>query len=93
MRNIKQLLELLLKNLKKGKFENGLCLSVSILNDHLTKEEYILLLDYIHENKPKSRFSIGIYNFLYYTDDNYYWKINKVKPRIEWLKYHIKKNS
>lgn len=93
MKSIKELLEMLLKNINSGKFRTCLCMSVFLLNNDVTKEELALLFDYINQNKPKSRFSIGIYNFLYYKDDSFYWKIGKVKPRIEWLKYHIKKNS
>lgn len=40
MRNIKQLLELLLENINNGKFKTGLCFSVFLLNNEITKEEY-----------------------------------------------------
>ena len=95
MRSIKELLELMLKH--QDIFETGLCIWLiemcypSLPNRKLiTNEEYVLLLTYINKNRPSKWSSIDAFA---HKDSNYYWSKGSIKPRIKWIKYHIKKNS
>lgn len=85
MRNINELLQLTLKKAYNISF-GGLCiLIIQILQDkEITIEEYVLLENYIKIHKP--------FGILFRTDA-YYWSMNKRKPRIRYLKKHIKRTS
>ena len=86
-RSIKELLQVMLDNIEN--LSGGLC----SLGFHMmayktiTSDELQLLLEYIIKNRPYNLYRIfGIYK-------SYYWKPGKIKPRLRWLKRHIKKNS
>lgn len=88
MRNINELLKLMLKN--KQLFNAGLCCWVVEMyrNKIITRDERILLLIYINNNKPKLKW----YNPHRLFNNNYpayYWILGCIKPRIKWLKKHI----
>jgi hypothetical protein len=90
-RPIKELLQVMLDN--QHLFGEGLCRWKDRLyywNDLITKKEHDKLGVYIHENRP-SKFS-SIDAFLS-RDSAYYWKCDDIKPRIKWLKKHLKKNK
>lgn len=90
MRSIKELLELMLKN--EQAYFYGLCHWVN--NLYICKiinlEEKRKLITYINNNRPSkwSSFSAFISR-----DSNFYWESKKIKPRIKWIKKHIKLNS
>ena len=88
MRTIKELLELMLEN--QQCFERGLCYWVSeMYSKSIIKPfEYIRLMDYICSNKPTF-----FENPRYYFSMSYYWKKGNIKPRLKWIKKHIKINS
>ena len=78
-RNMKQLLELLLE--RQELFHDGLCSWALDLHERylITEVEYVLLNQYIKENKPEN------------AGRPYYWKEGKIAPRIEWINQQIKK--
>jgi hypothetical protein len=86
-RSIKELLEFMLKNQRL--FSRGLCYWCNQMYDYglLKTQEYLKLRMYIDENRP-SPFSS--FNALIYFNNNYYWRSGKIKPRIKWIKKHIK---
>ena len=79
MRTTKELLELMLKH--QELFKVGLCyLAFDLYDDDLiTRAEYLLLRQYIKENKPEN------------ADDTFYWEKGKIAPRIEWINQQIEK--
>ncbi len=85
-RTIKELLTVMLEN--QQLFRVGLCFWVDYLFriDIITDDECNNLHNYIGSNKPITLFRI-------FTSTNYYWKLYDIKPRIKWIKRHIKKNS
>lgn len=85
MRNINKLLQLTLKKAYNISFD-GLCILIiqMIKDKEITVEEYVLLEDYIKIHKP-----FGVL----FREDAYYWPMNKRKPRIRYLKRHIKRTS
>lgn len=91
MRNIKELLQLMLDN--KALFERGLCFwTLNLYSKYIiTEEEMGLLINYIHNNKPKFKW----YNLymLFTIRKGYYWTYDCIIPRIDWLKKHIKLNN
>jgi hypothetical protein len=85
MRTTKELLEIMLKN--EGYFNCGLCDWVSrlFINNIISLDEKYKLKTYIRENKP--------FNWRTFLKSAYYWKPGNIKPRIKWIKKHIKKQS
>jgi hypothetical protein len=92
MRSIKELLELMLKH--KDLFKTGLCFWALRLcaQDIISENEYKSLDEYIKNNRP-DYFSWT--NFVESYDDRggYYFPSRVIKPRIYWIKTHIKKLS
>jgi hypothetical protein len=70
----------------------GLCSIVHHMRDsaHISFDEWELLMDYIHDNRPNRFSSIGA--FLASTS-LYYWPRGWKYPRRRWLNKHIKLNS
>jgi hypothetical protein len=87
MRDIKQLLQIMLDN--KHLFESGLCDWTTCLwgNKLITDDESDLLYKLIKENKPKFELSISS---LFLTKGGYYWRKGCIYPRIVWIKKHLK---
>ena len=79
-RNVKQLLELMLEH--QELFHAGLCRWALYLHRNylITEVEYLLLNQYIKENKPEEIF-----------DSIYYFEPCKIAPRIEWIEKQIDK--
>ena len=93
MRTIKELLQVMLKH--KDLFETGLCHWVGRLRrrEIISNQEYEALDDYIMRNRP-DYFSWT--NFLNKHDSTYrlyFFPLGKIKPRIYWIKKHIKRLS
>lgn len=91
MRTIKELLQVMLKH--KDLFDSGLCAWAASLYGKgiITKWEAEALFEYIRGNRP-DYFSWT--NFIKgYTPEGYFFPCGKIKPRIYWIKRHIKKNS
>jgi hypothetical protein len=89
-RNIKKLLELMLRN--QNCFSGGLCRWTTIMWKYkiISDLELNTLRLYIQENRPSKFSSIDAWN---YRNHEYYWKSYNIKPRIKWIKRHIKKLS
>lgn len=77
MRTEKELFELMLT--RQGLFKTGICSwSFSLYIETLiTLNEYDLLRNYLELNSLK--------------DGGYWWGIEKIEPRIEWIKQQIEK--
>ncbi|HSE99743.1 MAG TPA: hypothetical protein VLA48_02515 [Nitrososphaeraceae archaeon] len=94
MRNIKELLQLMLDN--QYLFDNGLCrwrfnLRWSDFNNPIiNQKESDLLETYIEKNRPHPLSSL---NALLNFTNTYYWKKSDIKPRIKWIEKHIRLNS
>ena len=88
MRTIKELLQVMLDN--KGEFECGLCNWVTKIfhKGKIDIDEYDLLTCYIEENRPSKWSSLSAYLS---RNSCYYWKKGDIKPRLKWIKKHIKK--
>jgi len=85
MRNIKELLQVMLSNINKiNSWNDGMCiLAVKLLGEQIiTNDEYNCLLKHIKSNPPKNRY-----------DNSYFFEPGQIQPRIEWLEKHIKLNS
>lgn len=82
----------------KDLFKSGLCQwTINLyLFDIITCDERIVLKNYIVSNRPPfySNFTM-FYHTIRRSDPayHYYWKEGDIKPRIEWIKKHITKNS
>jgi hypothetical protein len=90
MRNVKELLKVMLEN--QNLFKHGLCLwSKSICWEGLISiNERNLLLDYIKKNKP-SMFS-SIDSFVQrITLEPYYWTVKDINQRVKWINEQIEK--
>lgn len=92
MRTTKELLEIMLKH--KDLFKTGLCfLALTLFSrDIITYQEYITLSSYIRHNRP-DYFSWTNYVKGYDKRRGYYFPSGKIKPRIYWIKTHIKRLS
>jgi hypothetical protein len=92
MRTIKQLLEVMLEH--QELFRSGLCHWNSLLynNDIITFSEKQNLSEYIRGNKASKYSSWSAFREQS-KDFGFYWEIGYIKPRIKWIKKHIKKNS
>lgn len=90
MRSIKELLELMLKN-EQGYFR-GLCNWVHnlYLSKIINLEEKFLLIRYIGNNRPSKWSSFSAFKS---RNTHFYWEYKNIKPRIKWIKKHIKLNS
>ena len=91
MRSTKELLETMLQH--KDQFNSGLCYWASRLRIQgiISDQEYQTLDDYITNNRP-DYFSWT--NFINKHDAKYrlyFFPCGKIKPRIHWIKRHIKK--
>lgn len=86
MRSIKELLQLMLDN--QESFDKGLChwVKYMYIDGLISNKEFMLLSSYIDINPP------FIYK-IYRRHRGYYWKPGNIKPRIDWIKKHIKKNK
>jgi len=84
IRTIKELLELILNYPQH--FIGGLCIWISNLYiiNIINLDERNLLLKYVENNKPSV-----LHKFIY-AEGNFWWKYNKIEPRIKWIKKHIK---
>ena len=96
MRNIKELLEVLLSFYSKEEITWGLCKATSDIwsKKIISLYEYKLLEEYIDKH-PTFLYRVGD-NFKYlsnFTPFPYYWETGEEEPRIKWLKKHIKRNS
>ena len=82
-RTLDQLLELMLEN--QILFRSGLChWAMRLYEEHIISENELWWLeDYIEDNKPSF-----IFRWCY---GGFYWKPGRIRPRIEWIKKHIKK--
>jgi len=89
-RSIKELLELTLEN--EQYFVGGLCgWFENLYRSHLIVfEEWNKLQNYADNNKPSIYSSVD--RFIH-RNTTYWWKRGDIKPRIKWIKKHIKKNS
>ena len=88
MRNIKELLTVMLEN--ERLFNHGLCTWVSNLQiyGYITSGEYGVLHKYVKNNVPfLVKLKLG------YHMSGFWWKSDNIKPRIKWIKKHIKKNN
>jgi hypothetical protein len=85
-RNIKELLEVMLNN--QHLFSSGLCQWVVSchLYDQISEGEWRTLDTYIQKNKPRG----AINKFLISFRGGFYWKKGNIKPRIKWIKKHLK---
>ena len=88
MRNIKELLQVMLDN--QNLFKEGLCCwnTELYLSCLITMEERDTLRDYILNNRPSMFSSIEAFVS---RNSCYYWKCGDVKPRIKWLNRQINK--
>ena len=89
MRDIKQLLQIMLDN--KHLFDTGLCPWVKALyfEDLISFDEKVLLQNYINDNRPTKDWSLSR---LFLTPNSYYfWKPGCIYPRIVWIKKHLNK--
>jgi hypothetical protein len=82
MRRIETLLEIMLEN--TDKLKSGLCGLVWQLDDDkiINLEEHYKLLNYIESHRP--------FNIRTIIRSTFYWKQGRIKPRVKWLKKHIK---
>lgn len=93
-RPISELLQILLDNFDSI-FSEGLCYTIHLayVRSFITFEEKCELEHYIHYNRPKYNFFSAVFNDVLPPERTYYWKKNEKKPRIKWLKEHIKKTK
>jgi hypothetical protein len=77
MRTEKELFELMLT--RQDLFRTGICRwSIDLYEERLiTINEYVLLDNYLKSNSLK--------------DDGYWWRVEEIEPRIEWIKQQIEK--
>lgn len=91
MRSVKELLQLMLQH--KDLFETGLCYWAFELHSYgiITVKEFRSLDGYI-KNNPPNYFSWT--NFVSdHKSGRYFFRSGKIKPRIYWIKTHIKRLS
>ena len=92
MRTTKELLEVMLEH--QDKFRLGLCIWTQELRLYriISFSECVHLKDYIKNNRP-STFSSWDYFKYSFSGSRFYWEASEIKPRIKWIKKHIKKLS
>jgi hypothetical protein len=90
MRSIKELLQVMLDN--QDLFTSGLCNWAIRLyyKDIISYEESKLLDSYIENNRPSKYSSLKAYKA---RKTWWYWPHGEIKPRLKWIKKHIKLNS
>jgi hypothetical protein len=88
MRTEKELLKLMLWN--QENFVKGICGWIFSLNCHgiITKDECILIMDYIAHNRPSKFSSLSAFKN---RRGAYYWNKGDITPRIKWIKKQIEK--
>lgn len=97
MRSIKELLQLMLQH--KDLFDSGLCGWAFELHSYgiITVWEFRSLDGYIKGNRPDyfswTNFIENYSGVSYGAPSAYFFPYGKIKPRIYWIKRHIKKNS
>jgi hypothetical protein len=93
MRTTKELLELMLEH--QDKFYLGLCIWVNNLKlfDTISFDEWHELENYIRNNKPSRFSSWYCFKESFSSSLVFYWEPSNIKPRIKWIKQHIKKLS
>lgn len=84
MRTNKELLQVFLDN--QHAFSTGLCNWTDKLSGILSWEERLKIENLIEKHKPILA-KLGISKDSKW---NYYWKKGEIKPRIKWLKKHLK---
>ncbi len=89
MKPIKELLQVMLDN--QNLFHRGLCDWTMRLYhfDKITADEHLFLHRYIKSNKPSIFSSIDCF-LEKMRGSLFYWKPGDIKPRIKWIKKHIK---
>lgn len=93
MRTIKEVLQVMLDN--KHLFVSGLCNWATLLKikDVITIEEYQLLKNYIENNRPDYFSWTNFVSDYKQEGRGFFFPVGKIKPRIYWIKRHIKKLS
>jgi hypothetical protein len=88
MRNIVELLELMLEN--EHRFYLGLCTWAQTLLVYktITFEEHQLLSKFILDNPP-SKWSFDRIWYWPGDSDGFYWEYGEIAPRRRWIKRHI----
>jgi len=88
--DIKAVFEELLEN--KGCFENGLCYWIhtvkyrnSVCKDY---NKYYVAENFVLQNRPKS--FLRTLKRRFFGGSSYFWTKDKIKPRIKFIKKHIK---
>lgn len=97
MRTIKELLQVMLK--RKDLFESGLCYWAAKLRRQgiISIQEEEALASYIGSNRPDyfswTNFIENYSGVSYGRPSLYFFPYGKIKPRIYWIKKHIKRLS
>lgn len=97
MRTIKEVLQVMLQH--KDKFSTGMCLWAFDLYSYgiITVWEFRSLDRYIKGNRPDyfswTNFIENYSDISYGASSAYFFPLGKIKPRIYWIKRHIKKLS
>jgi hypothetical protein len=90
MKNTKELLQLVLKELEEGElFTSGLCMLVVNMKgaNVFTFKEEMQMYHYIHKYGAPKRFTKRASD---QRGSAYYWPMGQKAPRIAWLKRRIK---
>jgi hypothetical protein len=89
-RSIKELLQVMLDN--QDCFLFGLCTWATKLyvKGFINVEEASKLHKYIQSNRPSKWSSISAYKC---RNTPYFWRCGNIKPRVKWIKKHIKTNK
>ena len=85
MKSNKEILELMLEN--QHLFRRGLCAwsSEMYYKDIIDNDERYSVRRYIKDNPPR--------NLYHMINGAFYWRPDRISPRIKWIKKHIKKLS
>lgn len=93
MRTIKELLIILRDHIiAENPYEEGICFYIADLmyNDLITFKEFIILRNFMHENRPL--YGDKFYRHRHRADVSiYYWKYGDFKIRVQWLNHKINK--
>lgn len=95
MRSINELLKVMLSrpdlfvSKTNGRGAHGLCNWVTELlyDGIITVDESWVLREYIRNNRPSKYSSLAAF---VYSGNDFYWPSGVLKPRVKWLKKHIK---
>lgn len=92
-RKLSELLQIMLDN--PLDLDYGLCLNISNLyqKNLITCLEFKKLRKYIDNNRPSVFSSFDAFYCKVIIASNWYWTKGNIKPRIEWLNKHIKKQK